>query len=199
MHEKLGGAEKNFALDGEKITNSQSSYSFDILKVAEGTTNTLPGASFTIHKVEPDSTTSSVIYVGGTSPSDPEMTGSNGKVSFNDIELGYYEVKETKTPDGYVITGDAAFYVKIEATGIKLLEKEVKDGKLSFKEATSTKVGNVTIGTQGTTVTFIVENTPGAALPNTGGPGARPFYLLGVLLASIAGAGLLLRKHRSPG
>ena len=117
-------------------------------------------------------------------------------MSFNDIALGYYEIKETQTPAGYIITGDAAFYIKIEATGIKLLEKEVKDGKLGFKEAASTKVGNVTIGTQGTTVTFTVENTPGAALPNTGGPGTNLIYLLGLMLTSVGCGGLMMRKRR---
>jgi len=195
-YEKLSGADKNYALDGETITNSKSNYSFDILKVEEGTTKTLPGASFTIQKVDAENTTASVTYVGGTSPSNPETTGSDGKVSFNNIAHGYYEVKETKAPDGYIITGDAAFYVKIEATGVKLLEKKVKDGKLSFKEATSTKVGNVTIGTQGTTVTFTVENTKGAALPNTGGPGTRALYLLGTILTALAGAGLVMKRRK---
>ena len=195
-YEKLNGVDKDYALDGETITNSRSSYSFDILKVEEGTTTTLSGASFTIQKVDAENTTASVTYVGGTSPSDPATTGSDGKASFNNIAHGYYEVKETKAPAGYIITGDAAFYVKIEATGIKLLEKEVKDGKISFKDATSTKVGNVTIGTQGTTVTFTVENTKGAVLPNTGGSGTTVLYLLGIMLTAFAGVGLIMRKRK---
>ena len=40
----------------------------------------------------------------------------------------------------------------------------------------------------------MVENTPGAALPSTGGSGNEFFAVLGTVL--IAGAGLLLRKKR---
>jgi len=39
-----------------------------------------------------------------------------------------------------------------------------------------------------------VKNEPGAALPNTGGPGTRLFTILGLIL--IAGAGLLLLRRR---
>ena len=170
---------------------------FDIVKVAKGTTTRLPGASFTIQEVEAESTTSSISYVGDASKGDPETTGNDGKVSFNNIKFGYYEVKETKTPPGYIITGDDAFYVKIDANGIKLLEKEVKDGKLRFKEATTTTVGNVTIGTQGSTVIFTVVNEPGAALPNAGGPGTTLFRILGTILIAFAAAGLVFMRKRS--
>ena len=45
-----------------------------------------------------------------------------------------------------------------------------------------------------TNATFTVENTPGAALPSTGGPGTRLFTILGSIL--IAGAGILLWRRR---
>ena len=77
------------------------------------------------------------------------------------------------------------------------LEKEVKDGKLRFKEATTTTVGNVTIGTQGSTVTFTVVNEPGAALPNAGGPGTTLFRILGTILIAFAAAGLVFMRKRS--
>ena len=139
------------------ITNKQDTVNFDILKVDAETTNPLGGASFTIQPVKASSDTTRPEYEPGSSPSAPETTGDDGKASFNGITPGCYEVKETKTPDGYVITGEHAFYVRIDSTGIKLLEKEVGAGKLSFKEAASTKVGHVTIGTQGTTTTFTVR------------------------------------------
>ena len=44
---------------------------------------------------------------------------------------------------------------------------------------------------------FTVRNTPGAALPNTGGPGTNQIYLLGIMLTGIAGMGLVMWKKRS--
>ena len=181
---------------GGAITNKQDTVNFDILKVAAGTTNTLDGASFTIQPVKESSNTTRPEYETGSSPSNPETTENGGKASFTGITPGYYEVKETNTPDGYTITGENAFYIKIDASGIKLLEKQVKEGKLTFKEASSEKVNNVTIDTQGTTVTFTVENEPGAALPHTGGPGTRLIYLLGIMLTGLAVVGLVMRKRR---
>ena len=194
LHGDEGDVDKDYALNNELITNSKSKYDFDILKVREGTTQPLAKASFTIRPIESTSTTESVAYVNGSKESDPVTTGNDGKTRFQDIAPGYYEVRETVSPAGYVLVADATFYIKIETTGIKLLEKEIVDGKLSFKEAQTTKVGNVTISTEDTTVLFTVENTPGAALPNTGGPGTRLFTILGSIL--ILGAGVLLWRRR---
>ena len=196
LHGNEGDVDKDYALNNELITNSKSKYDFDILKVREGTTTPLPEASFTIRPIEPASTTSSVTYVSGSEESNPVTTGDGGKTRFQDIALGYYEVRETVPPAGYVLTLDPTFYIKIETTGIKLLEKEIVDGKLSFKEAQTTKVGNVTISTEDTTVLFTVENTPGAALPESGGPGTRMFTILGTVLLAFAGM-ILIRRRRT--
>ena len=71
------------------------------------------------------------------------------------------------------------------------------------------KIGQV-VTTQGETINWnanggydgtvsadiTVGNTPGAALPNTGGSGTTTFYLLGFMLTAFAGAGLVMRKRR---
>lgn len=198
-YEKTKGDEpqnKVYALNKETITNSKSQFQFDILKEEEGTSVPLPGAAFTIQKVKETSNTSSPEYDGDAAASDPAVTGADGRTSFKNVSPGYYEVLEAEPPEGYVLTGDAAFYIKVEPTGIKLLEKEVTGGKLSFKEASTATVGNVTINREGTAVTFTVENIPGAALPNAGGPGTRLIYFLGIILAGFAGLGLVMKKRR---
>ena len=92
---------------------------------------------------------------------------------------GEYKLVEVKAPTGYLIT-------------------------LSEIEFTVTG-GAVTMGTQADTITYSatptaenaelsIANTPGAALPNTGGPGTRLFTILGTIL--IAGAGLLMWRKR---
>ena len=42
-----------------------------------------------------------------------------------------------------------------------------------------------------------ISNEPGAALPNTGGPGTMRLYLLGILLTGLAGAALVMRKRNA--
>ena len=54
----------------------------------------------------------------------------------------------------------------------------------------------MTINREGTAVTFTVENIPGAALPNAGGPGTRLIHFLGIILAGFAGLGLVMKKRR---
>ena len=117
-------------------------------------------------------------------------------MSFKGISAGCYEVKETVTPNGYIQTGEGTFYVKVDSSGLHLLEKVITDGKLSYREATTAKVGDVTISTMEGTVTFTVENTPGAALPSTGGPGTNLIYLIGLTFTAFAGAGLVMKKRR---
>ena len=72
-------------------------------------------------------------------------------------------------------------------------------------EIKNRSITNVTTDTEDTSkidttadgIDFIITNTPGAALPNTGGPGTGALYLLGLMLTSLAGAGLMLRRRKS--
>ena len=181
------------------LTNQIPSFGFDILKISAETADVLPGAKFTILPISPTSNMSSPVPVGEAASSVPETTGENGRVSFNDIPLGYYEVEETAVPRGFVLTEDGKFYVRVDTDGIKLLEKVVTEGQLSFREVSPgvggrIKLGNVELTKSGNTVTFTVENTPGLPLPNTGGPGTGLFTILGSIIA--AGAGLLLWRRR---
>ena len=51
-------------------------------------------------------------------------------------------------------------------------------------------------GTAAKNAKFVIENEPGAALPNAGGPGSNLIYLCGIMLVGIAGAGIVMRKRR---
>ena len=46
---------------------------------------------------------------------------------------------------------------------------------------------------------FRFGNEPGAALPNSGGPGSNLLYLLGSLMLALGSAGLVMRKRRRVG
>ena len=177
------------------VTNSRKLMNFDILKVDSVTADHLADASFVIQQVKETSSTTTPEYAEGSTRSNPETTGSDGIATFTGIAPGYYEVLETETPDGYIIAGDAAFYIKITGSSIKLLKKVVGENSVTFEEASpGEKVGNVTLSTDGTTITFTVENEPGAALPSTGGRGTTWIYLLGSLL--VIGCGILLIARR---
>ena len=46
-------------------------------------------------------------------------------------------------------------------------------------------------------VTLKITNTPGAALPSTGGPGTSTLYLFGILITGIAGGSFMMRRRKS--
>ena len=89
-----------------------------------------------------------------------------------------YEIVEVDSPDGYVITNDTP--VKFKVTSGELTDKTMTTGVEYASEGND----------------FTIPNTPGAALPNTGGPGTKALYLIGTLLTGLAGAGLLIRRKR---
>ena len=107
-----------------------------------------------------------------------------------------YEIFESDPPDGYVITGDAKFYVKVDSLGVHLLVKKVQNGRVTFEGANTSRVGNVTLSTTDTAITFTVENTPGTELPAAGGSGTLLYSVLGAILIVFAGAALVVRMKR---
>ena len=180
-----------------KITNQIPKYDIEILKVIEKTITPIAGASFTIQKVDvAHITASTVVYEGDASPGNPEITGDDGKTGFKDLTPGIYEIFESDPPDGYIITGDEKFYIKVDSLGVHLLVKKVQNGHVTFEEASTSKVGNVTLSTTDTSITFTVENTPGAELPAAGGPGTMLYSILGTFLTICAGAILTIRTVR---
>ena len=89
-----------------------------------------------------------------------------------------YAIVEVDSPDGYVITNDTP--VKFKVTSGELTDKTMTTG-----------VEYVSEGNE-----FTIPNTPGAALPNTGGPGIALIYLLGIMLTGLASAVLVMRWKR---
>ena len=168
--------------DEGTITNKEISVDINILKVDKTDGETpLAGAKFVLKRYN-----EGYHDVAETWPEQEVSSdaGTKGQLKFEKLAIGHYELVETNPPAGYVRTSaNPRFKVKIDT-----------DGSLKV-EFTNTDM----VTYDSTTKTFTVKNEPGAALPNSGGPGTRLFYLLGIALAGFAGAGLLLRKHRSPG
>ena len=84
------------------------------------------------------------LVTAATPGTDSVETGTDGIASFTGLKAGYYIVKETKLPAGYVQTGTGSFYIKVENGKVKLVEKS-SDGwvessgneKLVFTAASS--------------------------------------------------------------
>ena len=95
-------------------------------------------------------------------------------------------------PAGYVtMTDEPVFEVRVKS-GTSQLEVVLyqKNGN-TYSEVSS---GSTDMARLDAVNTIYIANEPGAALPNTGGPGTRIFTILGSIL--ILGAGVLLWRRR---
>jgi LPXTG-motif cell wall-anchored protein len=183
------------------ITNKEKpkQFSLNILKVdntGQGDPIPLPDAKFELQKVNDDE----VASVDG----DPQLADTNaqGRIAFAGLENGYYRVTEKIPPAGYVLSADPVFYIKVSnENGVQLLVKG--EGRPSTWAVSQT-------GQQGDVVSFVadqnassslvsstatVKNTPGAALPVTGGMGTTLLTLLGAILVVAAGAVLTIGRR----
>ena len=186
-------------LNNASLTNENSpkSVELEIVKVKKDDENTkLPGAQFTIRKIKDNLGASGVQYDG--EESEPVTTGTNGEAKFENITQGYYEIRETVIPDGYIVTGERCFYIKVDNGKISLLKKQAGTDPKEWS-ATETEVGNVTFtaATESTAAKAQIENTPGTQLPQTGGIGTTLFTALGSIMTATAGAILTMKSwHR---
>jgi LPXTG-motif cell wall-anchored protein len=190
-------------ISGDKVksgmlTAYNKKNSVDITLVKEDKNNSairLNGASFALRALDPDKTGSmDTRSLAGTSTVTKTTAGEGaekGTLTFDGLAPGYYEIKETAAPEGYVLYGDGAFYIKITNAGIQLLQKdETAAAKNWSVETDTTKVSL-------RNMTATVVNEPGAALPNTGGSGTRVLYLMGMVLIFLAGMGLVTNRRRT--
>jgi LPXTG-motif cell wall-anchored protein len=156
---------------GGTITNKRTDTEINVIKVdkADGTTP-LIGAKFKLAKY--DEGWHQVIQEWEEKEVSAEP-GKEGTLSFEGLTIGKYELIETESPAGYVKTSEMPRF-----------------------EVVADSEGNLTVSFEDTDMVtydnglFTVKNEPGAALPNTGGPGTRLFTILGSIL--ILGAGVLL-------
>ncbi len=190
------------------ITNNRiPNVSLKIVKVDKNNTEILlNGAVFTLTQLDEKQERTA----NGTMPyMDPEVqyvsaaTGSDsngqGETIIQNMQPGYYEVKETAVPDGYVLTSDSTFYIKIDQDG-NVLQLSPGNGTPETWSTSSVGFDNVLSFTavEGENPASItVVNMPGTELPKTGGPGTALYSLLGGLMVVTAGAVLTLRRKKN--
>ena len=160
----------------------------------------LPGAEFTIYTTENTSAASDIaqdaegnllkdlIAADDGGSGDEADQGATAKGIFFDGQLkpGTYYLEETTVPTGYFSPPGRFKLTITSADEAPTITATWVTGNENGAQGTVT--GN---GTDGFTVT--IRNTKGYSLPSTGGPGTRPFTILGSFL--LAGAGLVLWRR----
>jgi fibro-slime domain-containing protein/LPXTG-motif cell wall-anchored protein len=186
----------------------------DVLKVEKGnkTTTRLPNAVFELRKLEdvaPTNPGGTLTYVKDNDQVivTSATTDDNGRLTFSNLTHGVYEIREVTPPPGYIQTEDVTFYLRVDGGVITYVQKGSNkpsewtaatnsDGAtVYFMEAQAANPDGDP-PTAAANATFRVGNTPGVALPHTGGSGTTALYLLGIMLTGLAGAGLVMRKRR---
>ena len=121
---------------------------------------------------------------------DIDLTETNS-ISLSDLPPNIiYWLEEVGHPEGYIITQkDIYFKIQNDRT-VKLCDRDGNNITVDSNSVVQLS-GNKTKG-----YTITVKNTPGAALPRTGGPGTKIFTILGSLM--IMFAGVLMVKARKP-
>ncbi len=164
---------------------------FTLVKVDSTTNEPLAGVSFTLQNEGGqyytfDTETDKVVWKEKSEESDESVEGpiiatdEAGEIIFHYLEDGTYALTETATLDGYNILPSS-------------ITLTIEDGMITGIESEYMEISDDGI-------TFTVNNTPGTELPETGGPGTFPFYLLGLIL-SLGSVCLLYtkcqRSHRN--
>ena len=205
-------------------TYEQLKATLELIKVnAQNRSETLPNAQFKLIKLDPNGR-GSYLTGSGAVERTSGVTGANGAASISGITEGFYEIIETKIPNGYINVDDEKFYIKVHNGAITRIEKITTDDPLTTEvDETLVKnwadmsgnTGNIRFessqpadyddpSTPGVDesaeakTTYSVGNTPGTELPSTGGIGAGIFYVIGaIMMLAGTSAAVLGRRRRT--
>lgn len=158
------------------LINDLPSLDLSILKVDNSDAEiALDGAAFELNEIIYNSDTKKISYKDGTQKT--VTTSDGGTAVFASLSPGCYEIKEVSAPNGYIITDNDRFYVRV-TDEIEMI-KETKETDPHEWESI-TKFKNVSFEAESNTAT--VANTPGAELPSTGGQGPLVYRIIGTLV-----------------
>ncbi len=185
-----------------KVTFTNRRKAMDVqLKKVDENGNVKSGSVFDLSKF----TTSWTDITTGIKPGEPASGATpavENPVDLGMLPVGKYKLTETKAPDGYIILTDSIYFEVYEEAdrnlkvrlikedGTPMTDEEIREFEKTAK-LTSTGSGYDTI------YTVTVSNVPGKELPMTGGAGALPYTLSGLLLIFISALIYSFRmKHR---
>lgn len=172
-------------------------------------TNTLPGATFTLtrlDKAEYDSENkqwTATPYSGdGSKKQWTATSGEDGRLEFTGLDAGWYELEETQAPSGYTLEGKK-HYVHISATyktDGRLESYNIAIDNQNTSEYTAHYEGETTTVSSMNIVDGSVQipNTKISELPSTGGTGTYIFTVLGVMvMTGVAGMFFASRRKEN--
>jgi fibro-slime domain-containing protein len=174
-----------------------------------------PAISISIHKVDENDFEAGTPHLGGAkfrlekykslsplevdpgwTPVEAEESAQNpGIFRFDGLEAGYYKIVETQRPVGYISNSeDPVFLVRMNSETHEMEAVLVYSSGDNIGQPIS---GNATDTVRIENTTFTIGNTPGVALPFTGGSGTRLITIIGVMFTVFAVAGIVMKKRRS--
>ena len=117
-----------------------------------------------------------------------EIDMTSSEVTLSDLPAGRYRLTELNAPEGYVILNNTVYFnISFDPSGAVTVTLTDEGGSCSNTNASASVE-------EGTVIT--VKNTPGAALPSTGGHGTFLYTFGGLLLLLTAAFVYCFRMRR---
>ena len=164
------------------FTNKLHSVDVRLKKVREDGITTISGSVFDLHKYGNSWTSVQTAIEPGKAASGTTPAVSN-PVDLGELGIGRYRLTETKAPDGYIILTKHIYFQVYRDTEDGVVKARLTDEAGTALDSPADMAAIDGPGTGDTPAyTITVKNTPGAVLPNTGGPGTLPYTLGGLML-----------------
>ncbi|WP_027702139.1 SpaA isopeptide-forming pilin-related protein [Metaclostridioides mangenotii] len=161
----------------ESISNNKIRANIKITKIDEKTEKTLEGAEFTLYDADGKEVKTSI-------------SGETGIVYFNSVEYGNYKIKETKAPDGYMISKDI-IEVKVKTIKTKVFTVTNKEKEVVAVTKDNSPDKNGSLVSKDNILDKLVSS-----LPKTGSLFDTIFIISIGTLTILAGLGFLLKRNR---
>ena len=178
------------------ITNTLAEISLQVVKQDNTTKQSLSGAMFRVLKKGDNDQYQPLVNgdLRTVTINGQEVQGVlivNGDATIRNLQPGNYRMDEIQAPPGYIImTGEIDFTILADGT--------ITTGAIETANQTNGNLITVTQKPSSDGMTVItVGNTPGVALPATGGSGTTLYYIAGSALLILALALLLRKKAKS--
>ncbi len=129
-------------------------------------------------------------------------SGEDGVFYAGKLDAGTYYLEEVNIPDGYMAP-QGMLILRVDENGVSLGstavigQPDLSDWISSETRTPETEGEETEPAGEEKMYTVSIRNTIGVELPSTGGPGTRRIWFPGILLAGIAGAGLLVKRFTS--
>ena len=105
-----------------QVVNTAERGAIRLLKTDAKTGDPLAGATFAIYRVEEDGTVAE-------EPSDTQVSGADGIISFENLTVGDYAIRETNAPTGWLVSTDT-ISAKVSADGQVVDEGRVNNERI---------------------------------------------------------------------